>query len=312
MRLRLVSEPVWGEGALDAPGSGAAAARGGVVPVTAPERLELRPEASRLELRARVPEDLVYLEGHFPGHPLVPGFVQLAWALELAHEQLGCDAPPARIEALKYRSFLAPGAVFDLALEASGDRLRFAYRCAGEEISSGRLRLDPALAQHRPLPRRATSTTSDVRDLPLRLPQTGRMRVIDAVASHDAGVTLCDARIGGATPLLRGGRAPASLALELLGQAMAAQGGLEAGAAARRAFLVGARRIELRTRGFLAGERLWVRAEHLRGESGFVVAECSLGTGDPPGSRAAARERALAWGPLTAWVEASASGSATP
>lgn len=278
-----------------------------------PQWLDLRRDGPGVRVRARVPADLACFEGHFPGHPVVPGFVQIDWVVGLAREHLSAKGDVAAIEALKYRSFLVPEAEVEIALELHASGVRFAYRGAGGELSSGRLRLDPSLAQHRPEPVETPSS-----GLPLRIPQAGRMRVIEAVTHHESGVTMCAARIGDATPLLRDGRAPAWLALELLAQAMAAQGGLAlapAGgvtAGAPRVFLVGARRIELRTRSFAAGERLWVRVEHQRGETGLVVCECALGTGAVPAGGSEARARALAWGPLKAVVGAPAGGSANP
>ena len=48
----------------------------------------------------RVPEDLRCFDGHFPGHPIVPGFVQLACALSGVRTVGAGDAPLAAIDAL--------------------------------------------------------------------------------------------------------------------------------------------------------------------------------------------------------------------
>ena len=37
------------------------------------ERLEQRREEGQLSERLRIPPDLAFLEGHFPGHPVMPG-----------------------------------------------------------------------------------------------------------------------------------------------------------------------------------------------------------------------------------------------
>jgi predicted hotdog family 3-hydroxylacyl-ACP dehydratase len=276
----------------------------------APQWLDVRREGPGVRAHARIPQDLDCFEGHFPGHPVVPGFVQLVWVGELAREHLGALGDPAAIEALKYRSFLVPDAEVEIAIEPQAAGVRFAYRGAGGgELSSGRIRLDASLPQHQPEPIPAARG-----GFPLRIPQAGPVRAIEAVTSHAGGVTMCVARIGDAAPVCRGGRAPAWVAIELLAQAMAAQGGLAlaAGGPAPPVFLVGARRIELRTRSFSAGERLWVRVCHQRGETGLVVCECALGTGAVPAAADEARARALAWGPLKAVVGAPGGGSANP
>jgi predicted hotdog family 3-hydroxylacyl-ACP dehydratase len=266
--------------------------------VTTPELLEVTAQGGVLRARARVPADLAFLEGHFPGHPLVPGFVQVHWVLALARQRLGIGTPPAAVELLKFRAPLLPDQEFLLTLRATPQRLAFEASCAGRPVSSGRFPLDPAVAQHEP--EQAPAPTA-MPELPLRLPQADRMRVLERVLAHDPRATVCEARIGPDTPLCEGGAAPAELGIELLALCMAAHGGLTG--AARRGFLVGSRRIELRTRGFRLGERLWVRAEHQRGETGMVAFRCALGTGAPPASDAEAQDRALACGSLNAFVE---------
>jgi predicted hotdog family 3-hydroxylacyl-ACP dehydratase len=128
------------------------------------------------------------------------------------------------------------------------------------------------------------------------------MRLLGCVLAHDAAVTVCDALVTASTPLVEGGRAPSWLALELLAQGMAAHGGLERpeGAADRRGYLAGARRVELRTRSFLVGERLWVRAERRQAAGALVAFDCALGGGAPPHDAADAQARALARGSLRA------------
>jgi predicted hotdog family 3-hydroxylacyl-ACP dehydratase len=272
--------------------------------VTTPELLALETSAGALRVRARVPVELVFLEGHFPGHPVVPGFVQVHWVLALARQHLGVSTPPSAIEVLKFRAPLLPAQEFELTLRATPQRLVFELDGAGQPASSGRFQLDDALPQHDPEPVLAAPSPPD---LPLLLPQAGRMRLLEHVLAHDPRATLCDAVIGPDTPLCEDGVAPAVLGIELLAQCMAAHGGLSGreGPRPRRGFLVGSRRIELRTRGFLRGERLWVRAEHLRGEAGMVAFRCALGSGAPPGSDAEAQARALVAGSLNAFVESS-------
>jgi len=271
--------------------------------------------AASLRVEARVPADLAFFEGHFPGSPVLPGFVQLHWVAELSRARLSVDPLWTRIEVLKFREPLLPGDAFSLQVEvergAAEVGLRFALRRDARTISEGRLRgrevgdsdgdsgsdAGDTVAPARPL-------ASDADALPLRIPQQAPMRLLTRVLAHAEGVTLCEARIGESHPSLRSGRAPTWLAVELLAQGMAAQGGLELGdAIARRAFVVGARRMLLGPRDFAAGETLWVRAEHARGETGLVVCDCALGRGDPPGSAERATERSLARGRLLAFVE---------
>lgn len=276
------------------------------------QRLELAREADTLRLHARVPRDLACFAGHFPGHPVLPGFLQVHWAMELAQRELGVSQPPSALEALKFRRLLLPGDEFVLRIERSGTGLVFGYEGSedGEPSASGRLRLDAPVGQHTP---EGAAAPTQASPLPLRIPQQGSMRLLDRVIAHVPPVTVCEAGIHEAMPLCSDGRVPAWLALELLAQGMAAQGALAAVELSpdRRAFLVGARRVELRTRSFAVGERLWVRVRHVRGETGFVVSDCALGTGPAPGSGEEASKRALAQGALMAYVEPLGGESAT-
>jgi predicted hotdog family 3-hydroxylacyl-ACP dehydratase/3-hydroxymyristoyl/3-hydroxydecanoyl-(acyl carrier protein) dehydratase len=269
-------------------------------------------DAAALRVEARVPADLAFFEGHFPGSPVLPGFVQLQWVAELARQRLDVDPLWTRIEALKFREPLLPGDAFSLRVDVERTDgevgLRFALRRAARPISEGRLRGRVA-GDGEPRERATRVATRPPADsggatAPLRIPQQGAMRLLTRVLAHRGDVTLCEARIGDAHPSLRSGRAPVWLALELLAQGMAAQGGLALGdAMARRAFVVGARRILLDTGDLPAGETLWVRAQHARGETGLVMCDCAMGRGEPPDSAEQALARSLAQGRLMAFVE---------
>ncbi|HJO24264.1 MAG: polyketide synthase dehydratase domain-containing protein [Myxococcota bacterium] len=100
----------------------------------------------RLERRLRVPEDLVFLEGHFAGFPVVPGVVQLGWAIGAAAALLGHPPAVRCLEALKFPTLLRPGDVVRLTVESDGDgrRLRFEIRSADAAeciFASGRCEL---------------------------------------------------------------------------------------------------------------------------------------------------------------------------
>jgi 3-hydroxymyristoyl/3-hydroxydecanoyl-(acyl carrier protein) dehydratase len=92
-------------------------------------------------LTLRIPLDLAYFPGHFPQAPVLPGAVQIGWALAFATTRLGtperCDA----MEALKFQQLLRPGDRADLTLQhdAARHKLHFAYRHGDKTYSSGRL-----------------------------------------------------------------------------------------------------------------------------------------------------------------------------
>jgi 3-hydroxymyristoyl/3-hydroxydecanoyl-(acyl carrier protein) dehydratase len=100
------------------------------------------PEA---ELTLEIPADLEYFRGHFDGAPVVPGVVQLKWAIEAARRHLQAGGELAGMEALKFQHVLTPGAVVTLTLKwvAADRKLYFSYDSATARFSSGRLLFRP-------------------------------------------------------------------------------------------------------------------------------------------------------------------------
>jgi 3-hydroxymyristoyl/3-hydroxydecanoyl-(acyl carrier protein) dehydratase len=92
-------------------------------------------------LALRIPLDLIYFPGHFPQAPILPGAVQVAWALAFATRRLGTPLRCHVIEALKFQQLLRPGDRADLTLRHDLERhkLHFAYRYGEKAYSSGRL-----------------------------------------------------------------------------------------------------------------------------------------------------------------------------
>lgn len=94
--------------------------------------------------RARVPLDLHYCKGHFDRIAIVPGVVQCRWALALAAEHLGLQAPVRAIEQLKYQQLLRPYDALTLSLryDASRGKLHFSCDNGHGKCASGRIVYD--------------------------------------------------------------------------------------------------------------------------------------------------------------------------
>ena len=87
----------------------------------------------------RVPPTLAHFAGHFPGLPILPGVVQVDWAIRLAADHLPTVRAVASIDRLKFMAPVAPGAVLKLTLahDAARRRVQFVYRVNGRECASG-------------------------------------------------------------------------------------------------------------------------------------------------------------------------------
>jgi 3-hydroxymyristoyl/3-hydroxydecanoyl-(acyl carrier protein) dehydratase len=104
-------------------------------------------DAGRWKLELVLPSDLILFDDHFRKAPVLPGGVQVAWALALAAPRLGTSNHCREMEALKFQRLLRPGDLLQLDLHYEDEpgeplgKLHFAYRLAGQHCSSGRLRV---------------------------------------------------------------------------------------------------------------------------------------------------------------------------
>ena len=106
-----------------------------------PEILGERAGHGRVELELRVPPDLDYFAGHFPGMPILPGVVQVDWSIRLARARLPMRGGFVAAEQLKFLSVVTPAALLTLTLELSVEktRLKFSYTGKDRKYSSGTL-----------------------------------------------------------------------------------------------------------------------------------------------------------------------------
>lgn len=100
---------------------------------------EKNPQRVLAELAA--PHDLMYFDGHFPQAPILPGVVQLEWALMLARDCFALPPLFRGIHALKFQHVIRPDAAFSLELrhDASKGCVAFNYFSTAGTHASGRL-----------------------------------------------------------------------------------------------------------------------------------------------------------------------------
>ncbi|MGA9852070.1 MAG: hypothetical protein WBR15_03990 [Gammaproteobacteria bacterium] len=101
---------------------------------------EVTGDSARAELDIR--SDLGWFTGHFPGHPILPGVVQIAWVVHFSGEIFGYGPNVSVVEQLKFKRPIGPGREISLLLtRRPADRaVSFEYRDARASFSSGSLR----------------------------------------------------------------------------------------------------------------------------------------------------------------------------
>jgi 3-hydroxymyristoyl/3-hydroxydecanoyl-(acyl carrier protein) dehydratase len=90
-----------------------------------------------------VPADLLYFDGHFTVAPVLPGVVQVDWAIHYGRLHFGLTGPFAGMNALKFQQMIRPGV--PLSLELTWDEvkrsLNFRYFSDAGAHASGRILL---------------------------------------------------------------------------------------------------------------------------------------------------------------------------
>ncbi len=111
------------------------------LPVLFPEILDETIEDQGIVLALHIPEGLAYFAGHFDEIAVVPGVVQIQWAVFYARQYLGLNGSFEHMEVIKFKELLLPGQQLELSLyyrQALG-KLTFCYRSETTEYSSGRI-----------------------------------------------------------------------------------------------------------------------------------------------------------------------------
>ena len=99
-----------------------------------------RPNDSSLVIRLAVPASLPCFADHFAAFPMLPGVLQLGWAVQLAQQYLVRAAPFSAVTQLKFQQPIEPDADLSLQLQHEPDgRVSFRYSTPAGLCSAGRL-----------------------------------------------------------------------------------------------------------------------------------------------------------------------------
>jgi len=112
-------------------------------PPQLPEQTLVQRSETQVVLQLHVPEDLLYFQGHFPTTPILPGIVQVDWALQLGRQYFVLPPDFLGLQALKFHCVILPGATVMMELEhdRQKDTLAFRLYFSGAQHASGRILL---------------------------------------------------------------------------------------------------------------------------------------------------------------------------
>ena len=99
--------------------------------------------SSEADISLFIPENLDYFKGHFPQAPILPGVVQLEWAVMYAKEMFNIECDVKDIEVLKFQVVIEPGQNLDLQLTQKSEyKVAFSYSSNKGKHASGRIVFD--------------------------------------------------------------------------------------------------------------------------------------------------------------------------
>ena len=109
----------------------------------------LQPEIKNVEiidnevrLSLFVHDKMTYFKGHFPDFQLLPGVVQIHWAIKFAIKYLACTEAFESMDAIKFVKPLRPNTLVRLSIFKDTEKNTISYLYEGEQgkYSSGRVK----------------------------------------------------------------------------------------------------------------------------------------------------------------------------
>ena len=98
----------------------------------------IRADSDLLNARSYADEGSFYFDGHFANFPLVPGFVELSFVIELAKKHLNLGEN-FNIESVKFISFLRPFSEVEVQIERKNNKIYFQILSDKKECANGRI-----------------------------------------------------------------------------------------------------------------------------------------------------------------------------
>jgi 3-hydroxymyristoyl/3-hydroxydecanoyl-(acyl carrier protein) dehydratase len=198
-----------------------------------------------------VPADGPLFEGHFPGHPILPGIAELA-LVAAALAPGGSADEVSSIPFLRFRGLVLPAQRLDVSsVPRSGGGVRFEVRRAGEVVANGALAFGEAEAPDHAGSAVASRPVRGVAPIRELIPHRPPMLFVERVLGEAEDGATCLCRVPAACALVSGGTTPAFVALEAAAQTAAVWEALRrsratGGPSVRMGYLVSLKEVVLR------------------------------------------------------------------
>ncbi|TRZ56175.1 MAG: beta-hydroxyacyl-ACP dehydratase [Rhodocyclaceae bacterium] len=99
-------------------------------------------EGGHVVLSLHIPANIVHFSDHFPGMAILPGVVQIDWAIRFAGEYFALTSGFTMIENIKFQALILPDARLDLDLHWNGaakESFEFSFATSQRMYSHGRI-----------------------------------------------------------------------------------------------------------------------------------------------------------------------------
>jgi len=230
--------------------------------------------------RVEIPPSSPLFEGHFPGHPILPGIAHLALA-ERALNGLTGRTGLSAVRSLKLRQPVSPGDLLELSISDPDGAgwARFEIRGEGKTVSSGFVQSAPADGELRD--EKIVETSGDFTPVEKFLPHAPPARFIQSILGASDEEIVCVAEFPRLHPLAEGNWFPAYTGIEAAAQAAAVLEALnrrQEHPGPRRGYLVGVREARFANPTLAAGRPLRVSARFQGGASPLSIYQISVGS----------------------------------
>lgn len=103
--------------------------------------LAFQSEGEHLFGQVRIPDESPFMNGHFPGHQLLPGVAQLDLVRALCEKSLEESVRIGTIRRMKFLRPVAPGTILDceIQLDMESGTVRWSLTEDGHGVSNGEL-----------------------------------------------------------------------------------------------------------------------------------------------------------------------------